>query len=573
MKRKAIMAWCMIMALSLTTLAGCGSKSKEETKPSQTNAASGETTQAPQQEVLVSKDKPIKISMFIGDSAIPQATADNTIYKKIKDELGIEFEMEILAGDKNQKLGVMIAGGDLPDVVTYDTKFQDAGAVIPLEDLIQKVAPDIYKHYEPYWGKMKDPNDQHIYSMPNWGAYHGKYTATYYGGPAFWIQKDVLAQAGYPKVTTLDQYFQLIEDYMKKNPTIDGQPTIGFETLATADSSFVLENAPAQLAGSPNDGGVIVKDGKAELYADKDVSKNYFKKLNEMYNKGVVDKEALTQNKDQFLTKIASGRVLGLYDQGWHFQSAESTLIKDEKYERTYAPLALTYEGVTPWYRDRSVINLNNGFAITTSAKEPERILYALNMLMTDEWQKVLNWGLEGVDYSYDQATGQPVWTDQQKKNDSDNAYKAKNRAVALYSYMPKIEGQYSDGNATSVGDNSIQFQKSLSEYDKNFFGKYGVSSRAEMMGEAPENPIHYPAWNISIPANTPASLAGTQLEDVRLKWLPRVIAASTADFEKQWASFVDEFNKANPQAYLDVINEGIQYRLKNWTPTTNNSK
>lgn len=558
MKRKAIVAWCALLMLTLTSFSGC-----KKDDAATNNPTNGKETAA---DYTVSKDKPITISMFIGDSTIPTATADNKIYKKIKEELGISFNIELLAGDINQKLGVMIAGDDLPDVVTYNAKFQDAGKLIALEDLIQKAAPDIYKHYEPYWGMMKDQNDQHIYCMPNWGAYHGKYTATYYGGPAFWIQKDVLAQAGYPKVTTLDQYFELIENYMKKNPKVNGQPTIGFETLAIPGSSFVLENAPAQLAGSPNDGGVIVKNGTAELFADKDISKTYFKKLNEMYNKGVVDNEAVTQNKDQYLQKIASGRVLGMYDQGWHFQSAESTLLKEQKYERTYAPLALTYDGIKPYYRDRNVINLGNGFAITKKAKEPERILYALNLLMTDEWQKVLNWGIEGEDYSIDAATKQPVWSDQQEINNNDNAYKAANRAAALYSYMPKIEGQYSDGNATSINDNPIQFQKSLKEYDRNFFKQYGVNSRAEMMGEAPENPIHYPAWNINIPANSPASIANTQLEDARLKWLPRIIVAAPADFDAQWNSFVEEFNKANPKAYLDIVNEGIQYRIKNWT-------
>lgn len=561
MKKRAIMTCCMVLVLSLNGLAGCKKDINEQSGKIKTNKA------------LVSPENPITITVFIGDPTIPAATPNNKIYEKIKKELGINFQIETLAGDINQKLGVMIAGGDLPDIVTYNAKFQDANNLIPLEDLIQSYAPDVYKHYASYWEKMKDQNDQHIYCMPNWGAYHGKYTATYYSGPAFWIQKDVLAQAGYPKVTSLDQYFQLIEDYMKKNPTVDGRATIGFETLAIPGSSFVLENAPAQLAGFPNDGGVIVKDGKAELFSDKEISKTYYKKLNEMYHKGILDREAITQNKDQYLQKIASGRVLGMYDQGWHFQSAESTLLKDNRYEKTYAPLAITYDGVTPWYRDRSVLNLGNGFAVTKDAKEPERILYAFNLLMEEKWQKILNWGIEGEDYSIDADTGQPVWTDEQEVNNNDNVWKAANKAVAIYSYMSKIEGQYSDGNATSVYDNSVQYENSLIEYDQNFHKQYNVKSRADMLGEAPENPIHYPAWNISIPANTPASIANSQLEDARLKWLPRLIVANPSDFDEQWNSFVAEFNMANAKAYLETVNEGIQYRVKNWSPTANNSK
>ena len=50
------------------------------------------------------------------------------------------------------------------------------------------------------------------------------------------------------------------------------------------------------------------------------------------------------------------------------------------------------------------------------------------------------------------------------------------------------------------------------------------------------------------------------------LKWLPRTIASKPADFEKQWSNYVEDISKTNPKAYIDAVNEGIQYRIKNWT-------
>lgn len=557
MKRKAIMAYCMaLMVVSTGLLSGCKKTTATDAKDS------GDAT--------VDAKHPITISAFIGDSTAITPTADNKIFKKIKDELGITFNIEILAGDINQKLGVMIAGNDLPDLVSYNAKFQDAGVLIPLEDKIKTVAPDIYKHFVDggAWNMMKDPKDSHIYYMPNYGVSSTEASGSYYSGPAFWIQKDVLKEAGYPKVTTLDQYFNLIQDYVKKHPTIDGKPTIGFELLATNQQSFVLENAPAQLSGHPNDGMVNVDNGVASLYADKDIAKTYYKKLNEMYNAGIVDKEAITQTKDQYLQKVATGRVVGMYDQHWNFGSGENTLTKDKKYGQTYTPLAITYEGVTPHYKDRPIPNLTNGYSITKNCKNPDRVLAALNVLMTEKWQKILNWGIEGEDYSIDAASKQPVWTDQQKTNQSDNAWKAKNKADAIYSTMPKIEGKYSDGNMTALGDNPVQYAKGLSDYDKEFFKAYKVNSQYEMMGTAPKNEIYYPAWNIKIPANSPASLANTAINDTQLKWLPRIIASKTSDFDSQWSTYVAELQKANPKAYLDAVNEGIQFRVKNWTVT-----
>lgn len=554
MKRKAIIAYCMVAMIAATAmLSGC-KKTATSTKEN------GGTTVDPK--------NPITITAFIGDSATVTPTSDNKIFKMIKDELGITFKFDILVGDINQKLGVMIAGNDLPDIVSYNAKFQDAGKLIPLEDKVMKSAPDIYKHFVDgnAWGMMKDSNDGHIYYLPNYGVYATATTGTYYSGPAFWIQKDVLKEAGYPKVTSLDQYFELIQNYVKNHPTVNGAPTIGYETLATNGQSFVLENAPAQLSGHPNDGMVNVDSGVAALYADKDIAKRYYKKLNDMYNIGIVDRESITQTKDQYLQKIASGRVVGMYDQHWNFQSGEDTLIKEKKYGQTYAPLAITYEGIKPHYKDRPIPNLLNGFSITKNCKEPDRVLAALNLFMSEKWQKILNWGIEGEAYSIDPASKQPVWSEEQKTNSSDNAWKAKNKADALYGTLMKIEGKYSDGNATSLGDNPIQYAKGLSDYDKEFLKAYNATSQYDMMGEAPPNEIYYPCWNINIPSNSPASIANTALNNTMLKWLPRVIASKPSDFEPQWSSYVAEIQKDDPKAYIDAVNDGIQYRIKNWT-------
>ena len=48
--------------------------------------------------------------------------------------------------------------------------------------------------------------------------------ATTHWDMGFWIQKDVLIWANYPDIRTLEQYFDLISDYLAAHPeTDDGQ--------------------------------------------------------------------------------------------------------------------------------------------------------------------------------------------------------------------------------------------------------------------------------------------------------------------------------------------------------------
>ena len=67
--------------------------------------------------------------------------------------------------------------------------------------------------------------------------------------------------------------------------------------------------------GYPNEGGFVApKEGgefkKVRPYHTGVVEKYYYQKLNEMYHKGVVDPEMFILNYDQYIERLASGRVL-----------------------------------------------------------------------------------------------------------------------------------------------------------------------------------------------------------------------------------------------------------------------
>lgn len=510
--------------------------------------------------------EPITITAFIG-APHQNPTPDNRIYKKIQEELGVTLEMEFLVGDLQQKLGIMIAGGEYPDLITADTKLVAAKAVIPLEDLIEEHAPNLKKHFAKAWNKMRDSSDGHIYWLPNYGIIHGEFKPTWYSGPAFWIQKKVLKEAGYPTPKTLDEFMQLVRDYVAKHPTTeDGQPTIGYTALAYDWRTFPLLNPPEHLIGHPNDGGVVVRDGVAEVFAVKDYAKRYYKELNALYNEGLFDKEAFVQNYDQYLAKISSGRVVAMFDQHWNFQPAEDNLIAEGRILDTYVGFPLVYDtSIRDWYLDQPVPNLNNGFGISKDAKDPVRIIKFLDALITEEWQKLLSWGEEGIDYHVDE-NGRFYRTPEQRAQQEDPTWKLANKADALMGYIPKIEGTYSDGNATSPGDQPEEYFDGLKPEDKELLEAYGHKTWTDFFSPAPENPVYYPAWQIDLIDGSEAAIASQQMTDTSLKFLPQAIMAPSDKFDAVWDDYVKAFDKINVQAYLDRVNEQLQWRIENWS-------
>lgn len=514
-------------------------------------------------------DYPITISVFSVQNQ-QQPPEDNKIYKWIEDKYHVAFSWDIAVGVKDQKIGVMIASGDYPDVLDVDSpKFIEAGALIPLDDLVEKYAPNIKKHYASAWEKMKEA-DGHVYCLPAWGVIDGRYQSTWYGDSAMWIQKAVLKEFGYPEVKTVDEYFDLIARYKEKYPSINGMPTVGFTILTYDWRSFCLINPPNFLGGFPNDGNGTVDpvSHKYDVFLDQDISKRWFKTLNALNAKGIVDRTCFVDNYDQYMAKLSSGRVLGFHDQNWQFQDAATALLNQKMYERSWVPLPIVFdESIKPRYRNKPLPNIQRGYGISVKAKDPVRIIKFMDAQLSEEAQRVFHWGIEGEDWQYD-ADGKPYRTPDQRAQQEDAVWKLRNKAELWYSQAPKMEGSFSDGYPTEMGDIPWEATANVKPEDKEVFDAYGVSSYAEMMDpNPPENPVWFPGWQLTPSDGSDAQIAWKKAEDLYRKYLPRIILGRPAQFEKLWAEYVDELSKVGLEKYEAFMQQGIDQRIRDWSP------
>ena len=538
------------------------------------------------------KSDKLNISVFTIQQR-EQPPADNKTYKWIEEKFGVTFSWDILVGDKDQKIGVLIASNDLPDLVEVDSeKFQGAGCLYDLKPLVEKYAPNLLKHYSTAWKKMidqdseKDANGnivkEHIYSLPNYGVYDGTPSDTYYNQNGWWVQKAVLKEFGYPVIKTIDEYFDLIEKYYKKYPTIDGMPTIPFSIITADWEAFNLWNPPQFLGGNPNDGnGHVVKEGNKYVYYDiftDDNAKRWFKLANGYFQRGLIDPASFTDNRDQYYAKIAQGRVLGMFIQGWQFMGEpEQTLWSAGKDERTYAPLPVTFdESIRPHYRDRSLPNLQRGYGITKKCPEEKaiKILQFMDEMIKEENQKILYWGFEGTDYLIDtdgSVTGEKgaayrtqAMRDQQK----DPNYLEKNFAMLWREEAPKLEGTMASGYSRSMDDLPWEYALSQKQVDLDLWEAYGVGSYAEFVDpNPPQNAGWYPMWQCNPSAENggfeeEAAVAMTGFETVQRKYLPQMIMGKPADFDKTWDEYC-ALLKPLTEVYDKFMQQQLDHRVE----------
>ena len=529
--------------------------------------------------------KPLDISVFTIQNR-EQPSADNPAYKWIADNFGVTFQWDVLVGDKDQKIGLYISSGDLPDLVEVDSeKFQGAGLLRDLKPLLEKYAPNLMKHYAGAWKKMiyqdskKDANgnvvEEHIYSLPNYGVVDGITSGTYYNQNGWWIQKAVLKEFGYPEIKTIDQYFDLIESYYKKYPTIDGMPTIPFSIITADWEAFDLWNPPNFLAGYPNDGNghVTLENGKY-IYTDNFTDDNayrWFKLANGYFQRGLIDPASFTDNRDQYYAKIAQGRVLGMFIQGWQFMGEpEQTLWSAGKDERTYCPLPVVFDNsIKPHYRDQSLPNLQRGYGITVKCPEDKaiKILQFMDEMIKEENQKVLYWGFEGEDYQKD-AQGRPSRTDEQRAQQKDPNWIQKNRATLWAEEAPKMEGLMPSGYTRSMDDLAWEYELAAKAVDIELWKAYGVGSYAELMdANAPKNAGWYPMWQCNPSAENggfeeEAAVAMTGFETVQRKYLPMMIMGKPADFDKTWNEYCSLL-KPLTATYNKFMQQQLDHRVE----------
>lgn len=558
-KKKWLQTSLAVITAATFILAGCSNN-----EPKGSNTETGETNGE------VSTDQ-VSYDYFAFGTNKDVIASNTTIGKILQEQTGVDWKMEYVVGDASTKSGVMIAGGDYPDVispVSELSKLTDAGAFIPLNDLIEKYAPNIKRVYGDYMDKITN-EDGNIYILPftaNVNGYLKEPDAT----STFWMQRRVLKEFGYPEVKTLDQYFDLIEQYQAKYPSVDGKGTIGFLTFAgTAGEFFTITNQPMHLAGYPNDGNVMVdmKTHEAKLYMGTDYEKRWLAALNEMNRKSLLDPETFTANKDQYLAKLTSGRVLGYVNYSWQIGDATNNLKAAGNDDLRYVALPIVFdENTTDAYIDPPSFVNNRGLGITVSAEDPIRIIKYWDNLLSEENQKLIQWGERDVTYSVNEE-GRFVMSKEQLANRNDNEFKRK-YGWAYFDYeWPRYGNNslYEDGNAHLPTSQPEVAEVNYTDGDLALLKAYGLKTFSDFYAEPVERPW-YPAWSIEKEQGSPEQIFNQKAGDLQQKYYPKMVFSSEADFESIWNDYLAEFNKLNPADFEQFITSKVKDRIAgNW--------
>lgn len=564
-KFKTFLALILVVTVFAALFVGCGKKQQKSTDKGKVSDETNDQKDNGKKEEKV----------FTAFHAVPgtEVPDDNRMLRKIAEKIGAWAKVTWLTGQTaDERIGIMIAGGEYPDLITGSTgtpSLIEANALIAIDEYWDNY-PNI-KNYlsEADWNKVRH-SDGHIYLIPQFGIIKGKEMATEHWDEAFWIQKKVLIWANFPQIKTMDQYFDLIEDYMKEHPTTaDGQETVGF-TMSTEDwRYFGVENPPLFLSGYPNDGACII-DPETITAIDYNTipeAYQYYKKMNEAYNRKLVHPETYTMSYDQYISLLSTGRVLGTLDQFWNFNTAVEALEAQGKFEDTYVPLPITIDGerVDRWHSP-AALDVSNGLSITKSCEDIEGALQFINDLLDDEIAKMIYWGEEGVDYMVDE-NGVFYRTEEQRSNIRNTDWVTQNMVSSAYAYFPHYEGLFDDGiNAIDPNQQPGEYYDSLEPVEKELLDGYGYKTFLEFLSPSLPNEPWYPMWSYTNTwtTDTDYGKARAKITELKHEYLPRAMMASPEEFEDIWEEYMEVYRtEVDIDAYLDELTAEARRRAE----------
>ena len=410
-KMKKSIALVMATAMSVMTLAGCGSKTQTSVIEEGTTAEPGSVTVS---EVDSDRD-PVEVSMFIPSRLADALYTDETLtFKILAEKMNMKFDIEtVVNAEAKNKFSVIVASGKTNDVMAGTlsdiNKFGMSGAFLPLDDLIDEYAPNLKKY-------IIDNNEVHAQAAASDGKIYGIPMLTAVRtAMGYCIRQDWLDDLGMDVPVTIDDWHEVLTAFKKNDLNGNGAGDVTPLILDRAWENYFNNFADAwgiELNG--NNDYWMVKDGKVEFAPILPETREYLSTMAEWYKEGLIDQEFITRedtnnyhilNNKAGATCYWTGYVAGMNS------NAEVLANDADTNWQVIQPPVLTPDQAPRTFSQQAAVG-GSAWAISSRVSEEKaiEIIKMFDYVYSDEGSMLFNFGVEGESYQY--VDGVPEYTD-----------------------------------------------------------------------------------------------------------------------------------------------------------------
>jgi putative aldouronate transport system substrate-binding protein len=392
---------CTALMAVVLVFTGCGSKGSSDNSGKELSSIEGRYTIDPETPAwkLDTKKEITDLTWYVNADWWNTDFGKDLVTKKIKEDLNINIKF--ITGD-DTKLNTIFAGGEMPDLLTvFDSNspvVQKASTwALPLNDLADK--------YDPYFNKVAEKDtmnwfqlaDGKTYGYPNYSNTQNDYdSGNIPAKTAFVIRKDVYEAIGKPTIGTPEEFKSVMQQIKKQFPAMI---PFGFNSIGAGTGSLgdVLQDFI----------GVPMETENGEFY-NRNLDEDYLtwlKTLNEVYRNGDISDDSFADDGTGFEEKVKSGKYATMLLDGTPQQSGNLQIFMTGNPGKEYIAIdgpqstvghepTLNQSGITGW-----MISF-----ITKKAKDPAKAIQVYTYLLSEEGQKLMNYGIEGETYKVNDA-------------------------------------------------------------------------------------------------------------------------------------------------------------------------
>lgn len=389
MKKNTFKKGLALLMMLATTAAcvGCGNSDKE----TETVAEGG------------------KLSVWVELNSILSTKVTNfgetPLAKELTKKTGIEVEyIHPPQGQTKESFNLLIASGELPDIIRYNWFEQGAQKMInnkiilDLTEDIEKNAPNLKKllSENPDWDKQVKTDGGSYYTFP---FFRGDKSLLSYTGPI--IRKDWLDDLGMEIPETIDEWEKMLTAFKEeKGADVPLSLTVNYFDHGFLAGAFGIY------------GDFYVDGGEVKYGAMEDGYLDFLTLLNKWYKAGLLDKNLASVDSkmlDTYMMNNRMGATVGLVGGNlgkW------TTAMKgnDDKFSIVAAPYPVMNKGDEPEMAKCDWdANPVSGYAISAKTKNRGLAVKFLDYGYGEEGSMLLNFGIEGD--SYEMVDGQPKFT------------------------------------------------------------------------------------------------------------------------------------------------------------------
>ena len=330
MKIKKVMAMCLMSAMVLGSLAGCG---KEE---SGTTASVDMEDPAWQEAMTTPYGKyPETVVYTLGKTATNFDVLDGTEYegdddvnnawtRYLKEKLNIQNENLFEANDGDdyeQKVSMAIVSGEIPDIMVvgdYATLKQlyENDLIADLTEVYENCASDKIKEiYDSYDGVCLETAtfDGKLMGLPTTEISHGP--------GILWLRKDWMDKCNLEEPKTMEDIYNILQQFLVQDPGGNGEgQTAGLvidpEIAGNSGGSYMPNNIFTLYGAYPKQ-WIDDGSGNAVYGSVQPEMKEALEQLSKMYSEGLIDKQFVTRTGDDRKGLLNSGKSGAFFGNWW----------------------------------------------------------------------------------------------------------------------------------------------------------------------------------------------------------------------------------------------------------------